>query len=229
MKFLPSIFKRKNANKDHEAFLGAITKKLDEVNANTDQMRKELSPATASDTWLEEWGSWFNRARLANESDEELRERIFEVLDERATIPALEKATKKILGDDTIVRIYEPYRDMRIFNSSTFSGKGRFQDKDYYRIGVVDIIVNKPITKELIAFMEIIKAAGSSIKFTYKAIPPAEDIVIDGRNKEPVLSNIVSMKTLRVTDQNGRVFSGLATMKRSGDKVIWSQTKQQQV
>ena len=225
MKFLNSVFKREGANEDHNAVITGITKALETVDKDTDQMKNELQIPTATDSWLDEWGSWFGINRISGEADEPYRARILDVLADKVTIPAIIAGVKKVLGDNTIVKVYEPFVDVRIFNRSTFSGKGKYQNKDYYRIGVIDIILNKPITVELIKYVNLIKAGGISVKFTYRPTPPADQVVVDGTNSEPTLSNTISMKLGEMKEQSGRTFSGSKPyMRLSNERVIWSKT-----
>ncbi|QKE56356.1 baseplate wedge protein [Bacillus phage YungSlug] len=228
MRFLNSIFKREGANADHNAVIDGVTKALDTVDKDTDQMKNELQIPTATDSWLDEWGSWFGVNRIKGEADEPYRARILDVLSDKVTIPAIIAGVKKVLGDNTIVKVYEPFVDVRIFNRSTFSGKGKYQNKDYYRIGVIDIILNKPITIELIKYVNLIKAGGISVKFTYRPIPAPDQIVVDGTNKEETLSNTISMRLGEIKEQSGKTFSGSKPyMRNSGERVIWSNTKQE--
>lgn len=164
MKYLPSIFKRQNANEDHQAVIDALTNAMTDIKTDTDVLQQELVITTSSGQWLDQWADWFGVKRKLNETDEALQTRVLEVLQQkRLTIPAIIELVKKILGEDTIVTIYEPFTDIRRFNVSTFSEKGRFQDGYYYRIGVVDIGTSKPVTSELIQLLNLIKAAGTKL------------------------------------------------------------------
>lgn len=228
MKFLNSIFKRDGANADHKAVIDGITKALDTVDKDTDQMKNELLIPTATDTWLDEWGTWFGVTRISGEADEPYRARILDVLSDKVTIPAIIAGVKKVLGDNTIVKVYEPFVDVRIFNRSTFSGKGKYQNKDYYRIGVIDIILNKPITTDLIKYVNLIKAGGIAVKFTYRPTPAPDQVVIDGSNSELTLSNTISMKLGEMKEQSGRTLSGSQPyMRKSNERVIWTKTTQE--
>ncbi|GLI90615.1 hypothetical protein [Bacillus subtilis] len=227
LKFLSVIFKQRNSNPDNEAFIEALSNQLQVANKDADLMEQELDLRQSSAEWLDEWGSWFGVKRLTGETDEHYRFRILTAMEDKVTIPAIKRGVKKVMGDDTVIKIYEPFEEIRYFNVSTFSGVGRFQDGDYYRIGVIDVIINKPITEELMAFINTLKAAGISVKFTYKMTPPPDQIVIgDGDdNPDVVYENAVSNEPGFIDETNGAVFSGDNPIQRySGDRDIWVRT-----
>lgn len=162
MKYLPSILKSQG-NKDHQAVIDALTNALSDMQTNTDQLLNELNITTASSSWLEQWGAWFGITRLQNETDSALSGRILDTLNQlRLTLPAITDITKKALGSDTVVTIYEPYTDMFQLDNSTLDNY-ILMDGDYYQIGVVDVSVNKPATASWLALLNQIKSAGTKI------------------------------------------------------------------
>jgi hypothetical protein len=228
LKFLQTIFKKGNGNSDHEAVLDSIGTALKSAGDDADLMKKELSIVDSEGEWLDEWGTWFGVSRLTNsETDESYLSRMLAVIEDKVTIPAIISGVKKVLGDNTIIKIYEPYHEIRYFNVSTFSGEGRYQDGDYYRIGVIDVIINKPVTDDLVTFINLIKGAGVSVKFTYKPTPPIEEVVIDGSNEEAIVESMVSMKMYTIEEQEGKTQSGSSSDQiLSGEQVIWTETRQ---
>lgn len=166
LKFLSNLFKNSN-DPDHLALLNAVGNQIDTAGTDADQVKTQMSIQTATDQWLDYWADWFGLVREAGETDDTFRARVIGCMVDKCTIPALTDAAKKILGSDTIVTIYEPYNDIRYFNRSAFSSTGRFEDGDYYRVGVIDLQVNKPITQELQDVINSMTAAGVSCKFTY--------------------------------------------------------------
>lgn len=197
LKYLSRVFKR-TGGEVNTAFFTSLSKALDEAGKDAEEIKKEMSITTATGEWLDIWGSWFGVSRIPGESDESLRERILDALrDEKLTIPAIIDRIKKLLGYDTNVSVYEPFNDVRIFNRSTFSGVGRFQDGQYYRIGVVDIILDKPVTEELIYFLNLIKSAGVKLVFTHKSVPK-DGQVIDMFDDSPILSRTIHINEAMV-------------------------------
>lgn len=160
LKFLQNIFKRNTNNNDHEALITAMGQALETVEEDTNLVVESISLATAEGEWLEEYGSIFGVSRTPNETDEHLRYRILTCMDDKISIPAIKRGIKKLLGDDTEITIFEPYTELRRFNVSTFSNDGRFPDSDYWRIGVVDIKINKPVTDEVIGYINQLIGVG---------------------------------------------------------------------
>lgn len=160
MKYLPGIYKRLGS-KDHNAVIDSIDEVFSDMRENTALLKDELVITTATDQWLNLWGEWFGVKRRIGESDEAMRERIIEKLTrDRLTVPAFVELIKKALGDDTTINIYEPFRNTRRMDESTFDGTDRYQDLTYFRIGTVDITIDKEIPAELLELLQEIKAAG---------------------------------------------------------------------
>lgn len=158
--YLRTVFRRTGGNAEHQAFLGSLENELQEIDTSTDHLSDELVITSSTGKWLEKWGAWFGTERRIGETDDSLRDRILETLtQERLTIPALIALTKKVMGDDTNVTIYEPYEDVFQLDVSKLDEK-RLMDGEYYTIGVVDIAIDKPVTSELVALLNLIKAAG---------------------------------------------------------------------
>lgn len=162
LKRLHSIF-TKNSQSEVGYLSGAIDDSLEKVKDTVTDMELMSVITTATGEWLDWWGDRFHVLRESGESDTEYSERIKEsVTNQKGTIPALISAVKRALGEDTIVRAEETYEDLRIFNISTFSGTGKFQDSDTVRLGVVKIFINKMANDKLRE--EIWKTRSSGIK-----------------------------------------------------------------
>ena len=166
LKFLSNLFKN-STDQDHQALVNAVGNQIDQAGTDADEVKTQMQILSATDQWLDYWAGWFGLVREAGESDATFRQRIVGCMADKCTTPALMDAAKRILGQDTIVTIYEPYNDIRYFNRSAFSSTGRYEDGDYYRVGVIDLQVNKPITQELQDVINSMVAAGVSCKFTY--------------------------------------------------------------
>ena len=156
---------------------------LEKVKEDADLVKKELMLETAENEWLEDWGSWFGVSRLIGETDDHLRYRILSCMEDKVSIPSIQNGIAKILNLDNIrkddnsnailgedpntgktitISVYEPFEDVRIFNVSTFSGKGRYEDKYYYRIGVIDLKIDglDEVTEEVRDYIKTLNSAG---------------------------------------------------------------------
>ncbi len=159
---LTSVF-TKNSNSEVGYLSGAIDDSTSKVVTQMADMDNQSAIPTATGEWLDSWGTRFNVPRNTGESDDNYRTRILSsVTNQTSTIPALIAAVKRALGDDTIVTAEETYQDLRVFNVSTYSGTGNYQDSDTFRLGVVKIIINKPVNDQLA--VEIWKSRASGTK-----------------------------------------------------------------
>jgi hypothetical protein len=139
----------------------SINKTIDTINDMGD-IQSEIISATGG--YLDEWAQWFGIYRGNSETDGSLRTRTLAAVTNRsATIPALIDAVHRALGDDTVVTIDETYQDLRIFNVSTYSGTGKYQDANTTRLGVVQININKPSTPQLVDELNRTRAIGINI------------------------------------------------------------------
>lgn len=168
LKYLPPIFKREG-NTDHNTVLGAIGQALDDTQTNTDDLQNELVITTATSEWLDRWGEWFGVKRKIDETDDSLRQRILDTLtQDKLTIPALINIVKNALGQDTEVTVYEPYTDTFVLGHSKLN-EAYLQDGEFYRIGVVRVTVNKPLTDEVVAILQLAKPAGVKLVVEYRS------------------------------------------------------------
>lgn len=146
----------------------SIDKALETTYEDIKALDLEYSVQTASGEWLNEWGTWFGIPRKNNQSDSSYREDIFKyIFKQHSTANAYENKTKEILGEDTTVKIHETHNDVRMFNQSTFSGTGRYPDSEKYRLGVVIIYLDKPVTSALIEAIDKIRAAGIKVYYQF--------------------------------------------------------------
>ncbi|AYP68597.1 hypothetical protein EalM132_00085 [Exiguobacterium phage vB_EalM-132] len=164
-----SLLKKLHAiyTKNPQSEIGYLTGAVDaslakSVDTITDLAEIQSNIKSAQGEWLDTWGEKFYVSRDGM-SDSAYRTAILNrVKGTSSSVPALEWAVKRALGDDTLVRIEETYEDLRIFNVSTFSGHGKFQDSDTVRLGVVKIYINKPENQKLRE--EIYRSRGTGIR-----------------------------------------------------------------
>jgi hypothetical protein len=160
---LASIFSKKQ-DSEVSILSGAVDDSLSKVVSTMTDMEVQSVITSSTGEWLDSWGQRFNVYRNTNEVDSLYRTRILgQVLNAKGTVPALIDAVKRALGDDTVVTVEETYNDLRMFNISTFSGTGKYQDSDTVRLGVVKIIINKAPNTQLAEEIFKSRAAGINI------------------------------------------------------------------
>jgi hypothetical protein len=160
---LTAIFTKKS-----ESEVGYLSDAIDNsISSVIDTMTDmEIQSVILSSTgeWLDLWGFRFGVERESGELDAPYRDRILgEVTNQKGTIPALIEAVKRALGDDAYIRHEETYEDLRIFNVSTYSGTGKYQDSDTVRLGVVKIFINKPENEKLREEIWKTRASGTRV------------------------------------------------------------------
>lgn len=197
---LASIFTRKN---DSEVFY--LTKTIDkEIDSVVNQMSEvEIQTVLSSSTgdWLNLWGNKFGIGRGHQESDEEYRKRIIEsVTALKGTVPALIAAVKRALGEDTGVLVKQTYEDLRIFNVSTFSGVGKFQDSDTIRLGVILLQIDKEPNDRLRSEIYRTKAMGTRVIIETR---------MEMLNDEEIISEDYQVPQSRIAIDDAESVSGL--------------------
>lgn len=159
---LSSIF-TKNSNSEVAKLSGAVDNSLTDVTNVMADMDNQSVITSATGEWLDAWGERFGVYRGTGEVDTDYRTRILgSVTDNKGTIPALIDAVHRALGSDTQVTVEETYNDLRIWNVSTFSGTGKYEDSDTIRLGVVKITINKEPNTQLA--QEIFRSRASGTK-----------------------------------------------------------------
>ena len=139
---------------------------LEKIVEEMTEMELHSVVTSCTGEWLDSWGKWFGVPRESGEEDATYRPRILEsVTMKKVTIPALIDAVKRALGADTAIQIEETYQDLRIWNVSTYSGTGKYQDSDTIRLGIVRIIINKEPNDRLREEIWKTKASGVRVIF----------------------------------------------------------------
>ncbi|WIT25828.1 hypothetical protein [Bacillus phage SPO1L1] len=174
---LHQVFNRRSTG-DLKHVTDALDHSLNGLSEDLKNLDLQYVIKTATGDWLDEWGSWFNVSRGAEETDEDYRKRILAVVTKpKNTIPALLDAIKSYYNYDPNLKvwIYEPYVNIRRFSISEFSGPDRFTDGSYYRRNIVDIHLNRSIDPMLIKILLKLKSAGVRLYFTF-----VDEILKDG-------------------------------------------------
>lgn len=163
-----------NSNKTelNQTILDIFDEQLHKVEDETIASKSQSFLKTASDEWLDFWGSWFGLRRKRGQDDESYRQDILEhVKHARSTIPGLRKAISKFLHTSiNHVQIYEPYTDVFILNDpkSRLNTKKYLYGDDYYREALIDIEIGVPAPPELIDIINWFRPAGVLWLITYR-------------------------------------------------------------
>lgn len=145
----------------NNAFIHGLQSELDLAEINLYKAKLEGFLNTANNDWLDYWGSWLGLHRYSGESDDDYRQRMINhVMHKRNTITAIRQAVAKFLKTNiSNIYIYEPYRDMMIYNSSRWNTY-KFYPSTYYRYAVIDIEIDAPINQVVSEVINLFRPAG---------------------------------------------------------------------
>lgn len=145
----------------NDAFLDSLQKPLDQAERDLYQAKLESFLDTAEGPWLEYWGSWLGLHRLNGWGDDHYRQALKDhVLHTRNTITALRKEIASFLKTNIEnVYIYEPYRDMFIWNADRWNTY-KFYPSTYYRYAVIDVQLDAPYNKVVNEIINLFRPAG---------------------------------------------------------------------
>lgn len=173
---LSRIFKR-NPVGDLKHLTESVDNSIKTVSDDLNLLELELVIGSSTGEWLDEWGSWFGIPRLLNEEDSSYRNRILAVATKpKNTVPALIEAVRTYLGNPELnVQVYEPHNNIMKYSVSAYSGLDKYQDNEYQRFAVVDIIVPTNTPGVMQNIVEPVKSAGVKAYFTRM------DVIGDGK------------------------------------------------
>lgn len=145
----------------NNAFIHGLQSELDVAEKNMYKAKLESFLDTADDEWLDYWGSWLGLHRYSWEKDNDYRKRLKgHVLHQRNTINAIRQAVAEFLKTHmSNIYIYEPYRDMMIYNSSKWNTY-KFYPSTYYRYAVIDVEIDAPINNVVSEVINLFRPAG---------------------------------------------------------------------
>ena len=145
----------------NNAFIHGLQSELDVAEKNMYKAKLEGFLDTANNEWLDYWGSWIGLHRYPRESDNDYRKRLKgHILHQRNTINAIRQAVAEFLKTNmSNVYVYEPYRDMMIYNSSKWNTY-KFYPSTYYRYAVIDIQIDAPINNVVSEVIKLFRPAG---------------------------------------------------------------------
>ncbi|AIZ94703.1 hypothetical protein LfeInf_077 [Lactobacillus phage LfeInf] len=144
----------------NDAFISSLQGELDKTELDLYSSKLETYLDTANGRWLDYWGRWLGLHR-DNRSDDDYRTALINhVLHERNTIPALTKALTDFLKiNQDHIYIYEPWRDMFVWNASHYNTHKFFTDP-YYRYAVIDIQIEGPYGDIVNEIINLFRPAG---------------------------------------------------------------------
>lgn len=144
----------------NDAFISSLQSELDKTELDLYSSKLETYLDTANGRWLDYWGRWLGLHR-DNRSDDDYRTSLINhVLHERNTIPALTKALSDFLKiNQDHIYIYEPWRDMFVWNASHYNTHKFFTDP-YYRYAVIDIQIEGPYSDIVNEIINLFRPAG---------------------------------------------------------------------
>lgn len=154
----------------NKAVLDVFDEELQKVEDDTIHSKAQSFLSTASDEWLDYWGSWFGLKREDNQSDEDYRKALINhVKHARSTVPALKEAIAHFLKTNIKnVNIYEPYNDVFFLDDSNLDSAKYLISDDYYTYGVIDIQISVPFPPDVIDIINWFRPAGVLFILTYR-------------------------------------------------------------
>jgi len=159
---------RRDENRDYGsanyAVLSSLADSLSDAEQDTISKKAQLILSTASGLYLDEWGSWFGVIRKPNENDNDYRARIkWYLLVPRSTIEGIITGIQYYLDDaGAKISVYEPWHNIFYTNKSKLNGVDHLQGF-YYRFAVIDVRIDRPMSKAIRDAIMVFKPAG--VKF----------------------------------------------------------------
>lgn len=144
----------------NDAFISSLQSELDKTELDLYSSKLETYLDTANGRWLDYWGRWLGLHR-DNRSDDDYRTALINhVLHERNTISAIKEALTDFLKiNQDHIYIYEPWRDMFVWNASHYNTHKFFTDP-YYRYAVIDIQIEGPYSEIVNEIINLFRPAG---------------------------------------------------------------------
>ena len=176
----------------NDAFISSLQSELDKTELDLYSSKLEAYLDTANGRWLDYWGRWLGLHR-DNRSDDDYRTALINhVLHERNTIPALTKALTDFLKvNQDHIYIYEPWRDMFVWNASHYNTHKFFTDP-YYRYAVIDIQIEGPYSEIVNEIINLFRPAG-----VYWVVTSLVNVV---NNTAPILD--LSLPTTQIIESS---------------------------
>jgi hypothetical protein len=198
-KTLRSLYKvnLNKSNEVHSTVIDVIFKALIMANDDLNQARLEMAINTATGSWLDYWGDFFNIPRERKESDEQYSARIIqETIEPKVTLNAIKRATARWLNrknntkyTQKDINIFEPWKYLLKYSQrGLLSGNAKMTDSEYWRYGVIEVSIpdTESLSFELMSYLNTIKAAGVQIFYSYR---PYWDVIDGYGTVDPVFES----------------------------------------
>lgn len=152
------------------AVLSTLENIMSDTETDAIDSKLESHLNTATGIFLDEWGKWFGVPRTDGQDDDSYRSWII-------TYATLKRGTKKAIIDaikmyldmeDANISVYEPYKDALRLDEGYLDGE-QYLSGDYYRWGIIDIIVDRPVPKSIFDIINDFKPAGVNFYVTIDA------------------------------------------------------------
>ena len=145
----------------HDTIVDTLQAPLDQAKKDEINAKIDMYLDTSRGEYLDRFGSWFGLSRKKDWSDDYYRDRMKKhVLHERNTINGIRMALANFLETEIKnIYIYEPYRDMFIWNKSFWNTRA-FYTSPYYRYAVIDINIDAPIKPGIVDIINLFRPAG---------------------------------------------------------------------
>lgn len=156
-----------NNSSANYAFFSAIEDILSSTEKDTIDSKVESYLNSADGEFLDEWGSWFGVTRKDNQSDDDYRNWIISYATlKRGTKKAIIDAIKTYLDmSDATISVYEPYKNVFQLDKSKLDGLDHLSG-DYYRWGIINIYVDRPVPESIYQIIRDFKPAGVNFFIT---------------------------------------------------------------
>ena len=145
----------------HDTIVDTLQAPLDQAKKDEINAKIDMYLDTSRGEYLDRFGSWFGLSRKKDWTDDYYRDRMKKhVLHERDTIKGIRMALANFLETEiSNIYIYEPYRDMFIWNKSFWNTRA-FYTSPYYRYAVIDINIDAPIKPGIVDIINLFRPAG---------------------------------------------------------------------
>lgn len=168
------------------AFIDAIQKGLTTGEQQMYQARLEAFLDTSEGEWLDYWGQWLGLHREGRNDDIYRNALKQHVLHKRNTITSIRETLATYLKTNIEnIYIYEPWRDMFVYNSSKWNTY-KFYPSTYYRYAVIDVQIDAPFNQSIAKLINLFRPAGvywviTSLVNVLSRKAPIVDFTIDTR------------------------------------------------
>ena len=196
--FHPIFRKALEAEEDvhglHDTIVDTLQAPLDQAKKDEINAKVDMYLDTSRGEYLDRFGSWFGLSRKKGWTDDYYRDRMKKhVLHERNTINSIRMALANFLETEIKnIYIYEPYRDMFIWNKSFWNTRA-FYTSPYYRYAVIDINIDAPIKPGIVDIINLFRPAGVIWVLTNN---------INGINLDAPIIDLVSPKQVYLLEED---------------------------